>query len=51
MPAPMKMLPTTARDSPSSGRLTTNSAMPEAPMAASSDSSTVGQSYSTGTGR
>ena len=46
----MKMLPTIAGNNPIFSRLTTNSATADAKIAASSESNTVGQSYSTGTG-
>ncbi len=47
----MKMLPIEARIRPMCFRLTTNSAIADARIAASSDNSTVGQSYNTGIGK
>ena len=51
IPVPMSRLPKIAAFIPMVFRLTTNSATAEADTAAIIDSKTVGQSYSTGTGR
>jgi hypothetical protein len=51
IPAPMKRLPTKACESPILRRLKTKSATPDAKIAATSETSTVGQSYCTGIGR